>query len=57
MSNASAPAPMCDDCKALIGASRSTKPHANLEYKDGRKVLSMMGAADEAYYGCKGCGH
>ena len=48
---------MCDDCKALIGASRSTKPHANLEYKDGRKVLSMMGAADEAYYRCKVCGH
>ena len=57
MSNVSAPAPMCDDCKDLIGASRSTKPHANLEYKDGRKVSSMMGAADEAYYRCKVCGH
>ena len=48
---------MCDDCKALIGASRSAEPHANLKYKDGRKVLSMMGAADEAYYRCKVCGH
>jgi len=57
MTNSSAPAPMCDDCKALVGASRSTKPHENLEYKNGRQVSSMMGAADEAYYRCRVCGH
>lgn len=48
---------MCSDCKSLIGASRSTKPHANLEFTDSKKVSSMMGAADEAYYRCKVCGH
>lgn len=48
---------MCADCNALVGASRSAKPHANLQYKDGRNVSSMMGPADEAYYRCKVCGH
>lgn len=57
MSNPKTPTPMCADCNALVGASRSTKPHANLQYKDGRKVSSMMGPADEAYYRCKVCGH
>ena len=57
MADTRPPAPMCADCSALVGASRSTKPHANLEYKDGRRVSSMMGAADEAYYRCKVCGH
>ena len=56
MSNASAPAPMCDDCKGLDWRVEN-EAHANLEYKDGRKVSSMMGAADEAYYRCKVCGH
>lgn len=56
MADTRPPAPMCADCSALVGASRSTKPHANLEYKDGRRVSSMMGAADEAYYRCKVCG-
>jgi hypothetical protein len=46
MSNPNTPAPMCDDCSALVGASRSTKPHVNLQYKDGRQVSSMMGPAD-----------
>ena len=57
MAYTKAPAPMCADCEVLVGASRYTKPHPNLEYKDGRKVSSMMGAADEAYYRCKVCGH
>jgi hypothetical protein len=49
--------PMCADCKALVGASRRTKPHGNLEYKEGKRCSSMIGAADEAYYCCKVCGH
>ena len=57
MSDPKTPPAMCDDCKALLGASRSTKPHANLESNDGRKVSSVMGPADEAYYRCKACGH
>ncbi len=57
MSNPSQSASMCADCKALVGASRSKKSHANLEYKDGKQFSSMMGPADEAYYRCKVCGH
>ena len=48
---------MCDDCQKLVGASRGTKPHSNLEYLDGKLVSSMMGPADEAYYHCRKCGH
>ena len=57
MSNPKTPPAMCADCDALVGASRSTRPHANLEHQDSRKVSSMMGDADEAYYRCKVCGH
>ena len=57
MSNPKTPPAMCADCDALVGASRSTKPHASLGHPDSRKVSSMMGAADEAYYRCKVCGH
>ena len=48
---------MCEDCKALVEAPRSTKPHANLEYLEleGKRFSSPMGAADEAYYVCKVC--
>lgn len=57
MPDARTPAPICADCNLLVGASRTTKPHSNLEYKDGKRVSSMMGAADEDYYRCKLCGH
>lgn len=57
MSNPNTPTPMCDDGSALVGASRSIKPHVNLQYEDGRTASSMMGPADEAYYRCKVCGH
>lgn len=57
MSSSKEPAPMCVDCDALVGASRSTRPHANLVHQDSRKASSMMGAADESYYRCQVCGH
>lgn len=47
---------MCDDCKKLVGAGRSSKPHANLVYVGGKNVSSIMGASDEANYYCKVCG-
>lgn len=48
---------LCEECEKLVGASRGTKPHKNLDYVDGRNVSSMMGPADEAYYRCRECGH
>ncbi len=47
---------MCDDCQRLVGAGRRTGPHSKLVFTDGKKVSSMMGAADEAYFRCKTCG-
>jgi hypothetical protein len=44
-----------DDCKLLVGAGTYTKPHANLVFVDGKKVLSIMGAADEANYRYNTC--
>ena len=44
MADTRPPAPMSADCSALVGASRSTKPHANLEYKDGRRVGTFASA-------------
>ena len=46
----------CADCQALVGASRGTRPHAQLEKRDFRAVSSMLGPADETYYKCKVCG-
>lgn len=57
MSSPKTPPAMCADCDALVGASRSTRPHANLEHRDSLRGSSMMGPADEAYYRCKVCGH
>lgn len=47
---------LCVDCKGLVGAGRSIRPHANLELTSSRACSSMMGAADEDYYRCKVCG-
>lgn len=57
MSNPNTSTPMCADCNALVGASLNAKPHANLQYKEGRQGSSMMGAADEAYCSGTVCGH
>ncbi len=57
MPKSKTPPVMCGDCAALVDASRSTRPHANLEHKGSQRASSMMGAADETYYCCKVCGH
>jgi hypothetical protein len=50
-------AAMCADCKKLVRAGRSTKPHSNLECTEFKAVSSMLGPADETYYKCRACGH
>lgn len=47
---------LCDDCKGLIGASRHTRPHANLSHVEFKAVGSMFGSVDETYYKCRVCG-
>jgi hypothetical protein len=48
---------LCNECKKLIGAGRSTKPHPNLILRNTNPFSSMLGPADEAYYTCQTCGH
>lgn len=48
---------LCSDCQTLVGASRHAAPHANLVCTERKAIGTIMGAADEAYYTCKVCGH
>lgn len=47
---------LCDECRKLVGAGRTTKPHANLTLKEAKPFSSMLGPADETYYICQTCG-
>jgi len=46
---------MCPECCALVGASRSTRPHTNLILQEKVEFSSMLGPADETYYKCRIC--
>jgi hypothetical protein len=48
---------MCEECRKQVGAGRGAVPHARLVLTSERRVSSIMGAADEAYYRCTSCGH
>lgn len=49
---------MCDDCGHQQAKGRRGTLHENLiSTGQGRECRSIMGAADEAYYRCKICGH
>ncbi len=60
VSNAGSQGPdaeMCEECRNLVGAGRRAGPHGRLVLTSERRVPSIMGAADEAYYRCASCGH
>lgn len=46
---------LCLNCKELIGKSRHTPPHNDLEQTGFKEVKSQFGNVDEYYYKCKVC--
>jgi transposase-like protein len=48
---------MCEACASQVHARKYDGPHEHLVLKNSRRVSSIMGAADEAYYTCSKCGH